>query len=113
MEYEDVQEILYNELGFCGCIGVEPLEKIYKCLLWANREDDQEPRVILFNDFVTEIFQGDLGSAYCVLMLLENAYLLEHGVSIRGAWLTEKGLHFFTILQSYLLTDFVLESEKE
>ena len=90
MEYEEVENIMYESLGFCGCMPIEPLEKIHACLTWANRET-QPQGWTPFEELVQNTFTGDEGSAYCVLMLLEKAELLEHGIAIRAAWLTKKG----------------------
>ncbi len=79
LEDEDVTAILYNDLGFCGCIGSqEVLPIIVNVLVWCNTKGR-----VFFDEFVEKEFHNNPGLLYLILMLLDSADLIEHGSSIR------------------------------
>jgi len=94
---EDVlKQFYYEELNFCGCGNPEDIMQLIKDLLnqishkWDNEktyEERQEEIIKIFN------FNGKVNHAVYdfILNYLDIVGLLEHGGSIGGSWLTERG----------------------
>jgi hypothetical protein len=88
-EYEDLESYVCTGIfGFCGCVGESALRIIDKALDHFSTCRDKGT---YWDDLVKEVFNGDEGSAYIVSSLLDNTELIEHGMAIRGSWLTDKG----------------------
>lgn len=89
VNYEDLESyIMTGIFGFCGCTGGEALVVIDKVL---THYDAAQYSGVYWEALVKDVFNGDEGSAYIVANLLDNTGLIEHGIAIRGAWLTDKG----------------------
>ena len=87
--YEDMDELVSTGmLGFCGCVGDEPTDKAKEVMKDLDRKDDNWVR---WEELVAKHFDGDEAYGYFVLQYLDRRGLVEHGASIRSAWLTEKG----------------------
>lgn len=100
IENDVVEDILnrfyYEELKFCDCGNPEDIMQLIKDILnqiehkrddEKTYEDNQEEIIKIFN------FNGKVNHAVrdFILNYLDIVGLLEHGGSIGGSWLTEKG----------------------
>lgn len=68
---------------FCGCGNPEIALRRLRDLLAIHPLYDHRPE---FKDMIP-----DDGTQYLVLYMLDRMELTEHGVSVGGAWLTDKG----------------------
>jgi hypothetical protein len=92
----------YYGINFCGCGDREAaFDIIYKvldyCRKWTNEG-------IYIDWLVKNVFNGNEGAAYFVLYSLDKIGLTEHGSSIHGSWLTEKGQCLISDLEVLLNT---------
>lgn len=79
-------QIVYGDLGFCGCGWPdEGLASVHELLLSFNGDDWQQRQAT-----VTRLLPKD-GVRHIVLSTLDRAGLMEHGSSILSAWLTARG----------------------
>ena len=99
---EDYQSLMLNEcswdsmfdlvkvgmMNMCGCQSDEAFEKLISLLELCERKDGQE--WIGFEQMCEKIGESSV-ITHILLQYLNNAKLIEHGTSIRGAWLTDKG----------------------
>lgn len=87
---------LIHELGICGC-GIP--EEAYQAVLdmLKRAEDRKNGKLILDNNNPHELFM-----AY----ILDHLGLLEHGSSIYGAWLTDKGKKMLEALEKFAGCEF-------
>lgn len=84
---EDLEK-LTDELPFCGCGGPDDQLRLLRDLLkLGNYSDNEEAINQLFQENLELVYQFYFGT-------MDHVGLLTHGISIRGAWLTEKGLAF-------------------
>lgn len=87
--WDDMDELVsVGMLGFCGCVGDEPIAKARDVMKDLDRTDDNWIR---WDELVARHFGGDEAYGYFVLQYLDRRGLVEHGTSIRSSWLTEKG----------------------
>lgn len=91
----NIYEFYYEDLKFCGCGDPEEiLEVIYT--LWKN--DDYKKRENMFGKLSYGVYTF-------IFNVLDNLEYMEHGSSIGGAWLTEKGKMVYTSLDKFFNTD--------
>ena len=81
--------VLYNDLGNCGCGYAEArLELLREALRDCPLYEDERWRK----------YDGALGEWF--LCLLTDADLIEHGTSVSGSWITDKGKRLLAVLDS-------------
>lgn len=79
-------QIIYGDLGMCGCGWPdEGLETVHELLVAFNDDDWQKRQAT-----ITRLLPKD-GVRHIVLSTLDHAELMEHGSSILSAWLTARG----------------------
>ncbi|MHA1360786.1 MAG: hypothetical protein ACTSRC_21905 [Candidatus Helarchaeota archaeon] len=99
----DILAFLYNELGACGCSEIdEMLKTLLKFLEWANNIGGSKPEYKYVVD--------DIGAFYFIAGRLTDAGLIEHGVSIRYSWLTDKGERLLNALRNKKIEE-ILKAE--
>lgn len=103
MSLEDIQSIIFNDLNLCGCMDESALTLLLECLFYCKNlhEKIRSIEIELWDSMVQRLFSGNQGAAYCTFSLLDVASLIEHGASIRGSWLTEKGEVFLEGVTKY------------
>lgn len=86
-------DYLLEALGFC-CISRESLAEIVRIAeLIDNRNDPKFERSNYYTDLATQTSLSPL-HVELILEVLDRKELSEHGTSVRGSWLTEKGERF-------------------
>lgn len=100
----EVQRFYYEELNWCGCGCPGEVLTFMRDVLQAinNRSENWTDET---NAKIFELVPRDtaLGTSY--LYMLDAHGLLEHGGSIGGSWLTDKGKDILKMLNSYPLED--------
>lgn len=83
----------YGQLGLCGCGSPEDVHSLLiQCAKAFNRNDDDELRP---DEKIKEIIKRDLDStAEFIMHFLDKQRILEHGGSVYGGWLSERGKQF-------------------
>ena len=80
-----------REMEMCGCGRPESVHKMLNDILTANCDD--HPNIIDHKKAI-DVISKDLESAYEFIMhVLENKGMTEHGGSVYGSWITDKGKH--------------------
>jgi hypothetical protein len=86
LTYESAEDVLGEMIGFCGC--GNPFEALkYTATVLQFIKDCRTSDT--FKD-IFEIFPSE-GLGYFVLYTLDHFKLTEHGGSVGGSWLSEKG----------------------
>lgn len=87
---QHVNGLFYMELGLCGCGPSEEAFDLVRDLL----------RLAPFYDHRNEVttLVGDGAVGHVVLCALAKADLIEHGGTIHGSWLTDKGQWYLKAL---------------
>lgn len=98
MKPEEAYTFTCDKIGICGCCDHSPIDLIQTVLEWAATPHDKRPT---WDGFIETVFSGNDPAAYCTLTLCDRAGLLEHGSSIRGAWLTKLGKDYLACLKDY------------
>lgn len=97
MTRQELRVTLYRD-WFCGCGNPEEAAKTLMVLLrfcpLHNHRDELESMI------------PDVGLRHLVLYSLENHGLIEHGGSIGGSWLTDKGKAVLAALVREFLDEF-------
>ena len=102
---EDIEEkfdkLYYEDLGMCGCGHVEDLQQFLVDLMIIQNGykagdfsyDEKAKSVkLLIQDNHEYAFEF-------ILHVLNNAEFLEHGTSVGGSWLTDKGKSFIKLYE--------------
>jgi len=99
---ECIKEFLIVDLKMCGCGSPERTQEVIKLVLEAHSIKDYKCRM----EALSNICDVDInknanydGLIQFVLYILDSHGILEHGSSIGGAWLTEKGKALLELLQ--------------
>jgi len=79
-------KVLHNDMPFCGCGDPGSADRLVIGLLavFADRQPDRVRRV-------EELIGGSEGAQQIVLAAIDHAGLIDHGSSVWGSWLTERG----------------------
>lgn len=89
------------DLGLCGCGSPEDTNEVIRLILIAQNQETWEDKQKSLNNVcninVDENYNYN-GLIQFVLYILDSHEFLEHGGSIGGAWLTEKGKIFLDLL---------------
>lgn len=84
-ELEHVYVLMYDHLGMCGCgYRDAAFDMVRDILNLAPLHKDERWRQV-------EKMIGNPGAHHIVLSAMQSAGLIEHGGSIDGSWLTDKG----------------------
>lgn len=98
---ECMNEFIFEDLHLCGCGSPESTTKVIKMILTAQNQKEYKDKQKMFNSIceinIDENNNYD-GLIQFVLYILDSHGFLEHGSSISGAWLTEKGKLFLELL---------------
>lgn len=91
-----VQRFLYDKLGFCGCTEFRPaILRLVELLKWVKQRDNIQ----------YDKLYNSAGIYYLLIHPLEQADLIDHGVSIRVPWLTDKGEELLVALQNFSIKE--------
>lgn len=92
---QHVNGLLYIDLGLCGCgLPEEAFDLVRDLLALAPFYRSEQVR-----EQVAALC-GTEAARHMILSMLDNADLLEHGGSLDGAWLTDKGSWYLTALRT-------------
>lgn len=92
----DIQKFLYTELGFCGCTEFRPaILRLIELLKWVKQK----------NEIRYDKLYNSAGIYYLLVHSLDQVGLIEHGVSIRFPWLTDKGEELLAALQNFSIEE--------
>jgi hypothetical protein len=100
---EDEQEHLYrliaDDFSFCGCGNPDGVYELVRDIL------DLAP---FYEDpgKVRELIGGSDATYYAVLYFIDRSGLIEHGGSVGGSWLSEKGKHYLPLMHRHEYGDF-------
>lgn len=105
MTDEQVQEIIYNDLGFCGCGQPEVvLEFVHKALQLINQRAEADFDAASHTKINEHFrFKNDNLFYWMAWYFLDRSDLIEHGIGVAASWLTEKGKAFLQYLDSHPL----------
>lgn len=94
---QHVNGLLYMDLGLCGCGNPEEAFELVRDLLRLAPfyEHRDEVRALI----------GDGAPSHIILSTLDHADLIEHGGSIHGSWLTDKGQWYLNALNTVTVWD--------
>jgi hypothetical protein len=97
--YENERQAMYfDQLGFCGC--GNPADQhvfVAKCLEAFDREKTGwEPGTGL-DKIAALVIENPEEAAYFIAYALDKVDLIEHGGSVGGSWLTDRGKQFLEI----------------
>lgn len=100
-----IQAEMNGELNWCGCgSNIEAIKFLREILRCFKREDWSESNKKL--DKLLHVTDNECGLYYSYLYMLDKTGYIEHGGSIGGSWLTQKGKD---ILEMIDLSDEELE----
>jgi hypothetical protein len=94
---QHVNGLFYTDLGLCGCGNAEEAFELIRDLLRLAPfyEHRDEVRALI----------GDGPTGHIVLSTLDHADLIEHGGTIHGSWLTDKGEWYLKALNTVNVWD--------
>lgn len=97
--YETQQEAMYSSLGLCGCGSPEEVHELIVSSLAAFDRDSlgykcETSGVKLIEELVKS--KPDVAAEF-IAHFLSKEELTEHGGSVYGSWLTERGKQFLEI----------------
>jgi hypothetical protein len=91
-------KLICDLLPDCGCVG-HVMKRTWLAALSAL---DDEPGKIDWNAFLELFeFKRDERLFYAVTLMLEDRDLIEHGVSIRCPWLTNRGREALALMREH------------
>jgi len=94
----EAHDFTLSKLGACGCADEDALALI-KHILGALEAGPgggwQWPQTL------TQLCGATEPVAYCLLFLLDQAKLIEHGTSMRYPWLSDLGKAYLGVLRTY------------
>jgi DNA-binding PadR family transcriptional regulator len=101
-DLEHLCQLTSTDLKFCGCGDPGAVYDLIRDLLgliaekWADDGHDHWREV---SQKITDLIGGGTGTYYAVLYWLDGSGLIEHGGSVGGSWLTEKGKHYLSLMR--------------
>lgn len=82
---DHLYKVFYEDLGLCGCGSPDDAYALVRELLaLAPFYEDERWRLV-------EVLTGGGAAHHIIMSVLDSAELTEHGSTINGSWLTEKG----------------------
>lgn len=103
MNLSEVRAIFFDDFGFCGCGSPESAAEYLLAGLAALKARSDSDWSDAAQDECNKFFPeyGRKAPEVFSLYLLDKAELIEHGGSISGSWLTEKGIEFLKAAKHY------------
>lgn len=101
---ESLNEFIFTDLDLCGCGSPESTYEVIRLILIAQNQTDWDNKQNSFNKICglnMALNDNYDGLIQFVLYILDSHEFLEHGGSIGGAWLTEKGKLFLDLLNMW------------
>jgi len=98
-EATEADDFIVERLGFCGCVEAADILPKVRAVL-ADLVPDKDCNLISFDELVQKHFHGHPCYAYFVLQRLEDSGLIEHGISIRCAYIIPKGEEFIKAIDA-------------
>ena len=94
MEKKELEDFLYEHFFWCGCFESDSaIDEILKILKWASA------------DFASKCDYDELfnskGVYYLIIGICDKAGLVDHGISCRCAFITDKGKDVLTSINKY------------
>lgn len=102
LELEESDFDLLDELPVCGCGNSEMVYGLYRDMLRTMADADGVPS----HEDMLSIVGGDERLFYVAAYVLDDIEATEHGGSIWGAWITEKGCRLLAVLDRYAESGF-------
>ncbi|MGR9130754.1 hypothetical protein ACU8NX_18560 [Rhizobium leguminosarum] len=94
----EAQAMYFDQLGFCGCGSPEEVHKFVCDCLGAFDREKQEPEWHDAIELIKETVTNDPeNAAYFIAYVLDTLNLTEHGGTVGGAWLSDRGKQFLEI----------------
>jgi hypothetical protein len=99
--------LLYGDIGFCGCgdpgSAYDTIGMILALidLKWKDPEKTDHAHWKACSELIQQQAGTSGGAFNLVMYILDRAGLLEHGSSVRGAWLTKRGKHCLHLMNAY------------
>lgn len=96
MSDKEFEDIIFGDLGFCGCGDPEAAIKIiYELIKIQHDRRNKSNDYKEYKSKVNKLITGNIESVADILLyIINNAELLEHGTSVGCSWLTDKGKEF-------------------
>lgn len=95
----DILAYFYNEFNACGCSEIEEmLSEAKRFLTWASNDISTRPNY-------QTLYPGSPGAFYLIAGIFDNAGMIEHGTSIRCAWIEEKGKKLLSALYRFTIEE--------
>lgn len=98
---ECMNEFIYEDLKLCGCGNPQDTYEVIRLILTAHNQEESEDKHKILND-ICGINKSEHNNYHGLIQfasyILDSHDFLEHGSSISGAWLTEKGKLFLELL---------------
>ncbi|WP_327335146.1 hypothetical protein OG473_39650 (plasmid) [Streptomyces anulatus] len=92
---QHVNGLFYMDLGLCGCgLPEESFDLVRSLLALAPYHQSPEVRKQV------AALCGNSVAQHMILSMLDGAELIEHGGTITGAWLTDKGEWYLQVMNS-------------
>ena len=91
-DYETAWDALYSTLELCGC--GSPEENYIFLASCLEATSDKYPNIIDYKKVRAIVLENPETVTELVLHLLDAAELTEHGGSVYGSWLTDRGRQF-------------------
>lgn len=98
----------HSEIGLCGCGAPEFTQEVIRQILTIQSKrfdstETYEERQKKFSDLCNSSMDNEnyYGLIQFVLYIFDNRRYLEHGGSIGGAWLSEKGIIYLDFLNAW------------
>lgn len=99
----EAKAMYYDQLGFCGCGDPEGMHKfVCECLEVFDRDSHREKHgQDAWQDAIkalkAKVAADPETAAYFIAYTLDKVHLTEHGGSVGGSWLTDRGKQFLEI----------------
>ena len=95
-EYKKFDDIVFGEIGLCGCGYPDSVLDMIQEFL----EKKSEERHSIYDEEAEEFAKKwALQMTYYLAYTLDHHGFTEHGTSISGAWITDKGKAFLEMLR--------------
>jgi len=92
----NLKAYFYNAFNMCGCWEFGPVHyNILFLLKWLKTNSEENPKKSY------ETLYDSVGIFYLLVGIFDRLNLIEHGISIRCAWLTNNGKRLLEALLKY------------
>jgi len=116
-DWQHLNQLCHSDLKFCGCGDPESVYELVRDLLglfqersdaWERDRQEHPPFGQAGSDPARGIWQqikdligGGDGTYYAVLYWLDGSGMIEHGGSVAGSWLTQKGQYYLSLMRMH------------